>query len=40
MMEDLDQVRRRRSGLRNLVLWILVAVAFVYLWTSALPPFA
>ncbi len=39
-MEDLDQARRRRAGVRNLVLWIVVAAVFVYLWTSALPPFA
>lgn len=39
-MEDLDEARRRRSGARNLLLWILVAAAFVFLWSSALPPFA
>jgi hypothetical protein len=39
-MEDLDEARRRRSAARNVVLWILAAVAFVFLWTSGLRPFA
>lgn|GEM_PF-971887 len=36
-MEDFDRIRQRRSAMRNLLFWILAAVVFVYLWTSAGP---